>query len=69
MHPHNPRSFKIYCHQDSKCTLKIDRQEPVLDFDDVSQALRAVVEMNQAKGEATLTVYSPLGHIVFQAVV
>ena len=65
-----PSSFQIYCHQDSKCTLKIDRQEPILEFEDVSQAIRTVVvELNRAKGESRLTIYSTLGNVILQAAV
>lgn len=63
------RSFQIYCHQDAKCTLKIDRQEPILEFEDVSEAIRTVVELNRAKGESQLIIYSTLGSVILQAAV
>jgi hypothetical protein len=70
VHPRTfPRTFQIYCHADSRCSLKIDREEQVLEFEEVSQAIRAVVELKRAEGEAMLTVYSALGKVVFQAVV
>ena len=61
----SPCSFQVYCHADSSCALKVVGQERVQDFDDILTAIDAAREMS-GTGESPLTVYDPLGVVVFE---
>ncbi len=61
--------FLIYCHEDAKCTLKTVDNEEIRKFDDVSEAMRAIVELKKARTKVMVTVYSTMGSVIFQTVV
>lgn len=57
--------FQLYCHEDSRCTLKIVGHENCHEFETVMEAMCAVVKL--ADGEKpSLTVFSPLGSVIFE---
>jgi hypothetical protein len=60
--------FQIYCHEDSKCSLKVVGQSDVREFDSILTAVAAAREMSET-GESLLTVYSTLGTVIFETLV
>jgi len=62
------RIFLIYCHEDSTCSLKIDDEMEVQEFNDVLDAITAARELSGA-GKSPLTIYSTLGTVIFEALI
>jgi len=60
--------FQIYCHEDSKCSLKIAGQADVRRFENVLEAIDAARYLSDI-GKSQLTVYSTVGTIIFETLV
>ncbi|MDR3402172.1 MAG: hypothetical protein P4L99_06700 [Chthoniobacter sp.] len=60
--------FQVYCHEDSKCSLKVVGQEKVQHFNNVMEAVEAARELSDT-GDSPLTVYSTSGTVIFELLV
>ena len=60
--------FQVYCHEDSKCSLKVIGEEGVQEFDDVLKAVEAARELSDM-GESPLTVYGTSGTVIIEMLV
>ena len=64
--PVPPNLFQLFCHDNSRCTLKIGEEGGAREFDTVTDAMRAALQL--ARGDKSmLKVYSTLGSVVFEA--
>ena len=60
--------FQIYCHEDSRCSLKVVGEDGVREFDDVLTAIDAARGLSTT-GKSPLTVYSTLGTVIVETLV
>jgi hypothetical protein len=61
-----PNIFQIFCHENCRCTLKVEDQDNVHEFESVAEAIRAVLQL-AGPDKSRLRVYSTLGAKVFEA--
>lgn len=57
--------FKIFYHEDLKCTLKVDGEEGVREFNGVQEAVQAAQELSDSE-ESPLTVYDTMGTVIVE---
>jgi hypothetical protein len=63
--PTPQKLFQLFCHADSRCTLKVIGQTNSLEFENVVEAMCAVLKM--AGGDKpNLTVFGPWGAVLFE---
>jgi hypothetical protein len=63
--PTPQKLFQLFCHADSKCTLKVIGHVNSHEYENVVEAMCAVLKL--ANGDKPiLTVFSPLGAVIFE---
>ena len=60
--------FQIYCHEDSRCSMKVVGKAEVRQFDSILSAIDAAREMSVYE-ESPLTVYSTVGTVILETMV
>jgi len=60
-----PQLFEMFCHENSKCTVKAAGQDDVQEFETVAKAMRTVLE-RAGSNKLMLKVYSVLGVVIYE---